>query len=483
MTDPPGGPELDPTERRALPYRRAPGARLSRGQGGEEADYYLRAPGGQLFVLGEHERLLWDLLDGAHSFAEIERDFRARFGIGLRHADFMKFVAELADAGALEQVADGEPPVRLVSLDAPSPPRKRVELAGAGGGVAEEVEAGATAEAARSADAGGARRPGGPRWRQGGRKGKGFRTGMKDLWSFTVGNPEKFYDACAAVYWPIRYISWLLIPLVLAAFLIGFKHQYEWELDFSTFVKSIPQWPCLWIAEHLTTWTGKIIEGTVIHGFGGKVRRFDVKLFMGLFVRCHLEDTNVRLMTRRQKLWIASSTLLWRLFCWAICMVIWLEFRPTRPLIAQLALFEAFMGIASFLICSCPLIPLYGYKFLETLLDMDGLYGRSLRLFMLKVKGRQVPDDLMGIGERWGLVFMAVGTTVFFSLYILHILYSADVWTVKNMAGLGAWLAGIHMGACVLYFYLLWRLSARIRVISRADRLRGPPAPDAPLQL
>ncbi len=450
-------PEFDPDERRPLPYRRAPGARLSSGGTDDEPEYFLRVPGGQLLVLREQERFLWELLDGTCSSAEIGRRFRARFGTGLAPDDFPNFIADLLAAGAIERISDSER-VRKIQLDSGNP-----ATVPSGGG--------ATMGARRQAGIG---RPRGGMMRRGGREGAGFRAGLKNIWSWKAGNPDRIFAALASVFWPIRYVGWLLIPLVLVGFLISVKHENEYFLDMHTLIISVPLWPCLWLAEHFTTWTGKIFEGTVIYGFGGTVQRVDIKLFMGLFLRCHLEETTVKSMKRRQKLWIAASTLLWRLFCWAFPMLIWAMLRPTRPIIALIAAWEAFMGLASFLVCSCPLIPLYGYKFLETLLDQENLYGRSLRFLWLKMRGRPTPE-VMTIADRWGLAIMSVGTTICFSLFVLHVMYSADVWTIQAMAGLGAWLAFAHMAACGFYFFAVWRFSRKLRAMHRAERVRDGP--------
>src|ERR1044071_8928617 len=144
----------------------------------------------------------------------------------------------------------------------------------------------------------------------------------------------------------------------------------------------------------------------------------------------------------------------------------------------------AFMGLLTFAVTCCPFIPLYGYKFLATLLDQENLYGRSFKLLLLKLKGRQAPDA-MTLAERWGLVFMAVGTAIISTVYVGHVLYTANVWTINTLHGLGAWFAIGILVLCGAYFFALWRFAARLRAMQRAARTGdGPPrTPAVQLQI
>ena len=454
---------------RPLRYRRAPGARISPGRATPAGtQYLLRTPSGQQFELGEEERFLWDALDGVRSFEAIERGFRARFGSGLVRADFLKFIEELAAAGAVERLPDGEV---AVATDIPSV--RRITLGD---------QTGADAAAAAGAEQPRQRRRRGQR-REVGQAGA-LRTAMRDLWSCRLGNPENFFAALAAVYWPVRYIGWLLIPLTLIAFMITMKHSKEYIGDLAQTFRSIPVWPCLWLAEHVTTWSARAVEGVIIHGFGGRVRQLDAKLFLGLFVRAHLDETSLKSMTRRQRLWIESSPLTWRLFLFSIEIIIWAETRPTQPTVAKIALFMAFIALVTFAICSCPLIPMYGYRVLSTLLEQEQLYGRAFRFFWLKLRGRPTPYT-MTLAERWGLVFMAGATALFTTLYIGHILYSADVYSIMNLSGLGGVFAVIILSSCALYFIALWRMAGRLRAMHRVDRVAqgDPEMPRPPFEL
>lgn len=472
MTDPqPGDSSTANRDRGPLAYRRAAGARLSEGRPGPDGvEYLLRSAIGRTIALGERERFLWEALDGNTSFEDIERGFEAQFGSRISRLDFFRFIDDLVANGAVEHAAATERPAALGV--------KRVTLDAAVGATADAGDARAEQPPQRTGT-GRTRR----RRRQGGETGRvGFREGWKDVWSHQLGNPEKFFAALSAVFWPIRWITWGLIPLALAGFLISVKHSDQYYADWSALMSAIPSWPCFWLAEHITTWSARIMEGIVIHGFGGRVTKTLIKLFFGLFVRLQLDESSTESMPRRHRLWIAATPLLTRLFIWGVGMICWALYRPTHPILAQISLFMAFMGLITFVMCCCPLIPLYGYKFLSILLEQENLYGRSFRLLIMKMRGRPVPYT-MTLSERWGLAFMAIGTAIFTTLYLAHILYRADQWTITTLNGIGGIFAlGIFL-SCFLYFFALWRFTRKLRAMHRADRAAGETSPPPAAEL
>jgi hypothetical protein len=448
-------PGFDPADGDPLLYRRAPGIRLSTGAAGEEGtEYFLRAPNGQLFVLAEQERFLWEALDGSRSFAAIEQAFRARFAIGLAGAAFAKFVGELLEAGAIERV-ESEPQVTRVTLAGPRV--RKIELADDNAAAAEGGEM-AAAPPDRASRGG----PPAP-------MRLGFKA-FKNPISYEFRNSGRILTALARAFWPIRYVCWLLAPMMIVAVMIIIKHQNQYLDDIATIYRTLPIWPCLWIAEHLTTWSARLAEGVVIYGFGGIVTHTHLRLFV-LFIRLRFEEALVETMPRRQQLWIAASPLIWRLFCFSGCQFGWLEVRSTHPFFAQLLLIEGAMGMMSFFVSAMPMLPLYGYRFLTILLHQETLYGRAFRLLTIRLSGRPAPYS-MTTAERWGLVSMAVGTALFGTLYIGNVLYQSDRQLVLLLNGFGGWIVLAIFASAGFYVWALFKFAGRIRALQRAARVR-----------
>jgi hypothetical protein len=446
-------PGFDPADGRPLPYRRAPGMRLATGAEGEEGtEYYLRAANRQLFILAEQEAFLWEALDGSRSFAAIEQAFRARFAIGLASAAFAKFIGELLEAGALERV-EPEPSAKRVTLAGPR--MRKIELPDADTAAAT-VEDGEVASPPPS-------RPAHP----------GLRLTLrafKNPISTEFRNSGRWLSAMARAFWPIRYISWALAPMVLIGILIIIKHEDQYLADAATIYSTLPIWPCLWIAEHITTWSARVVEGTVIYGFGGIVTHTHLRLFM-MFIRIKFEEGLVESMPRRNKLWIAASPLIWRLFCFSACQIAWLELRSAHPFFAQLLMIEGAMGLMSFFVSALPMLPLYGYRFLTILLHQETLYARAFRLLAIRLAGRPAPYT-MTTAERWGLLSMAVGTALFAILYVGNVLFQSNRQIALLLNGFGGWVVLAIMASTVLYFWSLFRFAGRVRALQRAARVR-----------
>ena len=116
------------------------------------------------------------------------------------------------------------------------------------------------------------------------------RAERKELWSWPIGNPEKLLDALARVFTPIRWSFWLLIPLVIMAFLISVKHSKEYFDEWTTVILSIPRLPASWAAEHVISWSARIVEGAVIHACGGKGHSCQLENISGVFLRLKLDE-------------------------------------------------------------------------------------------------------------------------------------------------------------------------------------------------
>jgi len=300
---------------------------------------------------------------------------------------------------------------------------------------------------------------------------------MRMLWAVRLGNPERLLDRLTAIYWPIRYLGWLLIPLLLTAILITIKHSDQYYADYIALIISIPTWPAFWVAEHLTTWSARIVEGMVFHGFGGRITEARLKLFLGIFIRLQFEHSTTA-MSRRQKLWITATPLLWRLVTFSVSIVLWAIYRPTHPVASQIAMWMAAVGAITFMTAACPLLPLYGYKFLATLLDQENLRGRAFKYLTHRMRGGTAPEG-MNLAERWGLVVMALGSAIIGGLFFLHILYHANSRSIDTLGGLGFWFGIAILVISGLYFATLYRYARKLRAMQRVSRMRETPGPSA----
>ena len=85
----------------------------------------MRSRKGEVVQLGEEEYLLFTLLDGQPSFADVQREFKTRFAGDLSRKHFQSFIEELLAAGIIERAEpEDEPALR------PPPPAARKARAG-----------------------------------------------------------------------------------------------------------------------------------------------------------------------------------------------------------------------------------------------------------------------------------------------------------------------------------------------------------------
>src|SRR5438270_7955313 len=98
-----------PAERsEPIPYRAVGGLRVkttSKGPNGART-HFVRSRVG-VCQLGEEEYFIFSLLDGKPTFADLEREFRARFAGPLSAPQFQAVLDELLEAGILERCRPG----------------------------------------------------------------------------------------------------------------------------------------------------------------------------------------------------------------------------------------------------------------------------------------------------------------------------------------------------------------------------------------
>lgn len=93
-----------------VPYRRVGTLSSSkRDPATSETTYLIKAAGADVLQFGEKEYFLWRLLDGTNSVADIQAQFRRRFGGPLTPEQFESFVEQLVECGAVEAQRAAEP--------------------------------------------------------------------------------------------------------------------------------------------------------------------------------------------------------------------------------------------------------------------------------------------------------------------------------------------------------------------------------------
>src|SRR6185503_129333 len=88
-----------------------------------------------------------------------------------------------------------------------------------------------------------------------------------------------------------------------------------------------------------------------------------------------------------------------------------------------------------------------------------------------KLRGYPNPEAL-SLAERWGLLFLAVGSILYVAFFVGHFLHNVITRAVGAMGGVGIWFAMGIIVSAVLYYVALSRFRKNIRALHRAARGR-----------
>ena len=435
----------------APPYRHCANVRESQttDRRSGETRHFLRIEGRELFVFSEQDYFIWKELDGSKSLEEVKSEFRARFGFGFGERELSNFINDLLRLGLIEKSSNDDMHAAEGHEEGSGDPSLMLEPASASG--AAPLEPGAVRFPSRL----------------------GWRTRRREPFTRVLGDPDKLFRSLAAIFWPVRWLAWLLIPGTFLSCLIVLKHAPEYGKDWHAVVFNIWWWPTLWFAEHIQNGLTRVVEGMVICGYGGAVHQYRIRAFMGVLLRAFVDESSLKTMPLRSQLWAHASTLLFRLAVFSIGTWVWIESRQTYPITSKIAVFCSVLGAVTFLITACPLMPQEGYHLLATYVGQPDLMRRAWRFVGIRLKGRPAPDAMTG-AERWGLVFMGIGIAVVGIVYLEIILLEIEVDAVKNMGGFGALLVIAVYVAAGLYFYSLRKFAQKMRAMqSGAMRRRA----------
>jgi hypothetical protein len=375
--------------------------------------------------LREQEHFLWGALNGSNSLADIDRIFQDRYGLAVPAGGFCEFLQALIEANLVERV--GEPaqaPVRRIALS-----YSRAELSEP-----------AAMEAVRMWDL------------------------PREPLTLVLFNPERLLRLAVFLFWPLRHFVWGLIPFAFFAGLI-LLHNFElYHTEFRRIFLEVAFWPAFFIAELILNVLVRLVQAVVITGFGGAVRRFRMKFFLGWWPRFPIEDATIDALPREARLWVYASTLLARLAVFAIGTTLWGVYRQTDAILATIGLGFGQLGLWTFLFCAFPLVPLDGYRWLTTALGHPQQLGRSLRFLGMRASGRGAPQ-MMSSSERWGLALFGFGTVLWLGFSVGWIVAALVVAIVERFQGAGFLLLLAQFCAVILYVVLVRRHSKRMNAL------------------
>jgi multidrug efflux pump subunit AcrA (membrane-fusion protein) len=284
--------------------------------------------------------------------------------------------------------------------------------------------------------------------------------------SIRLFDPDRLLCVLAVLFWPLKFVPFLLIPAVPLAGLTIYKHWHDLTADLQQMVGDFSFFIHLLVGLLIVNLGVRLSMGVVVRAAGGSVRDFSLTLYFGIFPRFYVDRSAIPQLDRNGQLWAYGAPLLVRLGFFAFGTLAWATYRSGGTWAANLALLISQTGLWAFLFSIMPFLPLDGYNWLVTYFRQPRLYQKALIALNAKLRGRRLPRGISR-GEVPMLIAFAVCALIaIFGLAFALLIVLGTVLT-ERFQGLGAVLFLVVMAG-----FVIWLLRLRAMLGPRKQQPR-----------
>ncbi|HMN75235.1 MAG TPA: efflux RND transporter periplasmic adaptor subunit [Burkholderiaceae bacterium] len=356
-----------------------------------------------------------EVLPGCETLQRLQTAFQDRFDRTLTEQDVGALFASIADRQLFDETA-GQHPLLAPYVHV----TYHVEDGKAIPKPFSAAEVGAPAPAPAPASAASVRAAGGPD------PDADLPAGVQDAlgldWRTTTRmlglfDPRPMFRIVGPVLRPLKYITYVVPLLLLAAILVVFQYSELFFEDLSNLAIEktlVEHLLFVFVTVHVVT---TLTAGLVADSFKVSVEKVGITLTMWVLPRWVLKMNGADRLNRTQTMWLHGSTLIARMVMFSVGVLIWFN---TRDSDSGLASFGLLLGLACaaglILEAGNPLIKANGYYLLSAYLNEPHLRGKAFAALLNKLKGgvyRAVDSSLLA------LYALASATYVVFILLLI----------------------------------------------------------------
>jgi multidrug resistance efflux pump len=268
-------------------------------------------------------------------------------------------------------------------------------------------------------------------------------------------DPTGLLTVAAIVFWPLKFLRYLLIPAVLLAGLTAFHH---WDSLIDESSKIAQQLSSIWhlvAALFIVNLGTRLTFGVTVRALGGEVHSFGIMLRLLLIPRFYMDKSGVQQLDRHGQLWAFGAPIMARLWFFAGGMILWAVYRQSGTWLPNILLMISQIGLLVFILESTPLLPGDGYRWFATYLGQPNLKRKAFATLRAKLRGRPRPPSVRP-ADIPGLILFAVATTLSLAAVVLLALIGASVALHKELQTPAL---VIFLVLCVLF--VLWMRAVR----------------------
>ncbi len=284
--------------------------------------------------------------------------------------------------------------------------------------------------------------------------------------SLTLFDPTWLLRLLHVLFYPAKYLMWLLVPLVVLAGMTAAQNWTDLVADHLKISRHYAAITLLIIGFLTGNLASRMAQGVAIVAHGGKARSFGIMLVLGVVPRFFVDITGVATLDRRGQLWAYAAPILTRLALFAGGMLTWAITRESGAWLPLYALIVGQFGLVMFVLSAFPLLPGDGQRWLSVYLDEPRLVPKAGAALRHLVTGAPLPP-LMDRRDIWPLALFAMGTILSMVAVVLTVGLQLGIWLEAEMAG-----AGVSLFLLLVAGFLTWLIILRVTIGRRMGRFR-----------
>ena len=213
--------------------------------------------------------------------------------------------------------------------------------------------------------------------------------------------------------WFWKLLVWAIIPLAVIAYLTWMNNRFTIEQDQVFFAD--PSFFLISLSLHILIvhFFSSFIRGVMATAYGARVKSFSIGLRWGLIPRFQFQISGMDELSRKQQLWLYSSTLIFRLYLFIFGTFVWYWNSGTASSLKTWGIILANLGLLSFLIGVLPIRPTApGVKIGCLLCNKSRNYPQQLLRRTLKTLNSLIrnPASVFSLPREVWLLLLAGGT-------------------------------------------------------------------------
>jgi putative peptide zinc metalloprotease protein len=466
---------------------------------GQETSYVIRDKvQNKTYDFDAWQFFILEVLHGYESLPKLQSAFKERFDREITDDEFRRFLGQVADQKLLSEAAESHPllvpfthktfevnegkatprsfeaavmravaaspELRTVTEAAgfPQPGHSAVLSAGGSAGGSVSASGSGSGSAAPSAATARAATPGADY-----KPPEELPAGVQDAlgldWRTTksfIGlfDPRWLLKLLMPLLRPLRHLRYVVPVLVIAALFIIFSYPHTLLDD----VRKLK--PEVNLLEHLifvfltVHVVNTITAAAVAHHYKVAVEKLGIAFVFGFMPRWAVKMSGAEFLSRRQTMWLHGSTLLSRLFMFAVGILIWFATRDSNTWWPQFGMILGVAcGVGLILESGNPLVKANGYYLVAAFLNEPHLRGKAFAALMNKFTGKVYKAADSNLLALYGLL----------SITYVILLIILIGWVLARLLVGDAALGGTAVLAVAAFAaYMVWRNYAGLKRFS-----------------